>query len=269
MTFKLQHYMNLSLENKTAIICGSTQGIGLAIAVELAALGANCILMARNEIVLKDALKLLPQKNEQVHSYIVADFSNADNVKLVIEDFMKVHTVHILINNTGGPAGGAIVDAKEEDFINTFNQHLICNHILTKAVVPSMKKEGYGRIINIISTSVKIPLHNLGVSNTIRGAVASWAKTMANELGQFNITVNNVLPGATNTGRLQNIIKTNASKKEKEIAEIEKEMQQEIPMKRFGEASEIAAVAAFLASPAASYINGVSIPVDGGRTGAL
>jgi 3-oxoacyl-[acyl-carrier protein] reductase len=261
--------MNLSLKNKTALICGSTQGIGLAIAIELAQLGANCILMARNETSLIEAVKLLSKENGQAHSYLVADFSNAENVKLAIENFMQNNTVHILINNTGGPAGGAIIDAKEEDFINTFNQHLICNHILTKAVVPSMKKESYGRIINIISTSVKIPLNNLGVSNTIRGAVASWAKTMANELGQFNITVNNVLPGATNTGRLQNIIKTNASKKEKEIAEIENEMQKEIPMKRFGEASEIAAVAAFLASPAASYVSGVSIAVDGGRTGSL
>ncbi len=261
--------MNLSLENKTAIICGSTQGIGLAVAMELAQLGANCILMARNETALVEAIKMLPTKNNQEHSYLVADFSNTENVKLVIENFVKVNTVHILINNTGGPAGGAIIDAKEEDFIHTFNQHLICNHILTKAVVPSMKKERYGRIINIISTSVKIPLNNLGVSNTIRGAVASWAKTMANELGQFNITVNNVLPGATNTIRLQNIIKTNATKKVKEIEEIEKEMQQEIPMRRFAEASEIAAVAAFLASPAASYVNGVSIPVDGGRTGSL
>jgi 3-oxoacyl-[acyl-carrier protein] reductase len=261
--------MNLSLENKTAIICGSTQGIGLAIATELAQLGANCILMARNEMVLKELVNLLPQKKGQLHNYLIADFSNAQNVKLIIENFMKTNVVHILINNTGGPAGGAIIDAKEEDFVNTFNQHLICNHILTKAVVPSMKKEGYGRIINIISTSVKIPLNNLGVSNTIRGAVASWAKTMANELGQFNITVNNLLPGATNTGRLQSIIKTNASKKEKEILDIEKEMQQEIPMRRFAEASEIAAVAAFLASPAASYVNGVSIPVDGGRTGSL
>lgn len=261
--------MNLSLENKTAIICGSTQGIGLAVAIELAQLGANCILIARNETTLIDAIKLLPKENSQQHSYLIADFSNSNNVKSIIEDFMKENTVHILINNTGGPAGGAIIDAKEEDFINTFNQHLICNHILTKAVVPSMKKEGYGRIINIISTSVKIPLNNLGVSNTIRGAVASWAKTMANELGQFNITVNNVLPGATNTVRLQNIIKINATKKEKEPVEIEKEMQQEIPMRRFAEASEIAAVAAFLASPAASYVNGVSIPVDGGRTGSL
>ncbi len=269
MTFKLRQYMNLSLENKTAIICGSTQGIGLAVAIELAQLGATCILMARNENALTEAIKLLPKKNEQTHAYLVADFSNIENVTLAIENFMKSNVVHILINNTGGPAGGAIIDAKEEDFINTFNQHLICNHILTKAVVPSMKKEVYGRIINIISTSVKIPLNNLGVSNTIRGAVASWAKTMANELGQFNITVNNVLPGATNTVRLQNIIKTNATKKDKEIVEIEREMQQEIPMRRFAEASEIAAVAAFLASPAASYVNGVSIAVDGGRTGSL
>jgi 3-oxoacyl-[acyl-carrier protein] reductase len=261
--------MNLSLENKSAIICGSTQGIGLAIAVELAQLGATCILMARNETALIEGISLLPKENNQQHSYLVADFSNTENVKLAIGKFMQNNIVHILINNTGGPTGGAIIDAKEEDFVNTFNQHLICNHILTKAVVPSMKKENYGRIINIISTSVKIPLNNLGVSNTIRGAVASWAKTMANELGQFNITVNNVLPGATNTIRLQNIIKTNATKKEKEIIDIEKEMQQEIPMRRFAEASEIAAVAAFLASPAASYVNGVSIPVDGGRTGSL
>jgi 3-oxoacyl-[acyl-carrier protein] reductase len=261
--------MNLSLENKSAIICGSTQGIGLAVAIELAQLGATCILMARNETALIEAISLLPKENNQQHSYLVANFSNSENVKLAIDKFMQNDIVHILINNTGGPTGGAIIDAKEEDFINTFNQHLICNHILTKAVVPSMKKEGYGRIINIISTSVKIPLNNLGVSNTIRGAVASWAKTMANELGQFNITVNNVLPGATNTGRLQNIIKTNASKKEKDIIEIEQEMQQEIPMRRFAEASEIAAVVAFLASPAASYVSGVSIPVDGGRTGSL
>ncbi len=261
--------MNLSLSSKTALICGSTQGIGLATAIELAALGANCILMARNETALIEAVKLLPANTNQQHTILVADFSKPSEVKSVIEKFMKDHSVHILINNTGGPAGGPIVDAKEEEFINTFNQHLICNHILTTAVVPFMKQSGYGRIINIISTSVKIPLKNLGVSNTIRGAVASWAKTMANELGQFNITVNNVLPGATNTTRLKTIIENNATKKATTISEIENELQQEIPMKRFAEASEIAAVVAFLASPAASYVNGVSVPVDGGRTGSI
>ncbi len=168
-----------------------------------------------------------------------------------------------------GLPGGPIATAAEEDFINTFNRHLICNHILAKAVMGSMKEAGYGRIINIISTSVKIPLANLGVSNTIRGAVASWSKTMANELGQFNITVNNVLPGATSTQRLQSIIQNNATKKSSTVDAVEEEMKKEIPMKRFADASEIANVVAFLASPAASYINGVNIPVDGGRTGSM
>jgi 3-oxoacyl-[acyl-carrier protein] reductase len=261
--------MNLSLENKTAVVCGSTQGIGLATAIELSNLGATCVLMARNEESLKEAIEQLNKMYNQQHQYLVADFDKPETVKETIEKFVAKNTVHILINNSGGPAGGPIANAAEEDFINTFNRHLICNHILTKAVMPSMKNAGYGRIINIISTSVKIPLANLGVSNTIRGAVASWSKTMANELGQFNITVNNVLPGATNTQRLQSIIQNNATKKSSSVDAIEEEMKKEIPMKRFADASEIANVVAFLASPAASYINGVNIPVDGGRTGSM
>lgn len=261
--------MNLSLENKTALVCGSTQGIGLASAIELSKLGATCILMARNEASLKDAIKQLDTSNKQQHSYLVADFDKPETVKEVIEKYVSKNPVHILINNSGGPAGGPIATAAEKDFINTFNRHLICNHILAKAVMSSMKVAGYGRIINIISTSVKVPLPNLGVSNTIRGAVASWSKTMANELGQFNITVNNVLPGATSTQRLQSIIKNNANKKSSTVDAVEEEMKKEIPMKRFADASEIANVVAFLASPAASYINGVNIPVDGGRTGSM
>jgi 3-oxoacyl-[acyl-carrier protein] reductase len=261
--------MNLSLENKTAIICGSTQGIGLASAIEIAKLGANCVLMARNEQSLQEAIKQLDTSLNQQHKYLVADFDEPETVREAIENYVVNDPVHILINNSGGPAGGPIVNAKEEDFINTFNRHLICNHILTLAVVPSMKAAGYGRIINVISTSVKIPLNNLGVSNTIRGAVASWSKTMANELGQFNITVNNVLPGATSTGRLKSIIENNANKKSIAIDDIEEEMKKEIPMKRFAEPSEIGNIIAFLASPAASYVNGVNIPVDGGRTGAM
>jgi 3-oxoacyl-[acyl-carrier protein] reductase len=261
--------MNISLLHKTALICGSSQGIGLASAVELALLGANCVLFARNEIALQAAVKQLDTSLGQTHQYLVADFNDVVQVKMVIEKFVHNNPVHILINNSGGPQGGAIIHATEDEFINTFNRHLICNHILTKAIVPSMQAASYGRIINIISTSVKIPLPNLGVSNTIRGAVASWAKTMANELGQFNITVNNVLPGATNTQRLQSIIENNATKKATNIATIEAEMKKEIPAKRFADAAEIASVVAFLASPAASYINGVNIPVDGGRTGSL
>ena len=261
--------MNLSLKEKNAVICGSTQGIGLAIAKELALLGANCTLIARNEEALKKVIPDLDTSLGQRHGFHIADFSKPDEVRTMIEEHVKHHAVHILVNNTGGPPAGMIMDAKEEDFLKAFNQHLICNHILTKAVVPSMKKEGYGRIINIISTTVRIPLKNLGVSNTIRGAVASWAKTMANELGQFNITVNNLLPGNISTQRLASLIGTNAKMANTDADKIEQSMKNEIPMKRFGEPAEIAAVAAFLASPAGSYVSGVSIPVDGGKTGSI
>jgi 3-oxoacyl-[acyl-carrier protein] reductase len=261
--------MNLSLDGKTAIVCGSTQGIGLAIAEELALMGANCILLARNENALRDAVAMLDTTNRQLHSFAVADFSNPDQVRETIEGIVAANTIHILINNTGGPPAGPITDAVPEQFLITFNQHLISNHILAQAVIPGMKSAGYGRIVNIISTSVKIPLKNLGVSNTIRGAVASWAKTLSLEVGQFNITVNNVLPGFTRTQRLTAIVSSTAARKNAPEDVVEEEMQQEVPMKRFAEPAEVANVAAFLASPAASYVNGVSIPVDGGRTGSI
>lgn len=261
--------MNLSLEGKYAMICGSTQGIGLAIAEELALLGANCTLIARNEEALKSAVHNLDIALRQQHNYLVADFSKPDEVKSVIKSHTGSTQVHILINNTGGPPVGAITEAREEDFLNAFNQHLICNHILAKAVIPFMKKESYGRIINIISISVKIPLKNLGVSNTIRWAVASWSKTMANELGQFNITVNNILPGYTKTQRLDGMLEASAAKLNIEKEKLQKEMEKDIPLQRFADPEEIASVAAFIASPAASYVNGASIVVDGGRTGAI
>jgi 3-oxoacyl-[acyl-carrier protein] reductase len=261
--------MNTSLTGKTAVVCGSTQGIGLAIAEELALLGATCILLARNETSLKEAVSRLHSDEQQNHTYHVADFSKPEDVRTAIEEIVAKTNVHILINNSGGPKAGAIIDAHEDDFVKGFSQHIVCNQILTKAVVPGMKKEGYGRIINIISTSVKIPLNNLGVSNTIRAAVASWAKTMSNELGQFNITVNNILPGYTKTARLDSLIEGVVKAKNSNTETIEKEMEKDIPMKRFGEASEIAAVAAFLATPAASYVTGTSIRVDGGRTGSI
>lgn len=261
--------MNLSLEGKSAIICGSSQGIGYAIAEELALMGANCILLARNEDNLKLAVSQLDIAIRQSHVYHVVDFNNQKATKQLIQQITSQQTVHILVNNSGGPAAGPIVEATEEQFLTAFNQHLVINHLLTKAVMDGMKRAGYGRIINIISTSVKIPLKNLGVSNTIRGAVASWAKTMANELGSYGITVNNVLPGLTTTGRLTSLIETTARKTKLSEEEVAKTMMEEVPARRFGEPGEIAAMAAFLASPAASYINGVSIPVDGGRTGSI
>jgi 3-oxoacyl-[acyl-carrier protein] reductase len=261
--------MHLSLEGKNAVICGSTQGIGLAIAEELAMLGANCTLLARNEEALKTAVKTLDIALRQQHNYLVANFSKPNEVKQVIEQHVQKQPVHILINNTGGPPPGSVLDATEDAFLQAFNQHLIVNQVLAQAVIPSMKQAGYGRIINVISTSIRIPITNLAVSGTVRGAVAMWSKILANEVGQFNITVNNILPGLTKTQRLESLIQNNAQKRNVSPDVIEQEMKQEIPMKRFGEAAELAAVAAFLASPAASYVNGVSIPVDGGKTGSL
>lgn len=262
--------MNLDLKNKQAIVCGSTQGIGKAVALELANLGASVTLIARNEESLKKTKQELSTQHGQLHSYICADFSKPDELKTLIESYLQRQPiVHVLVNNTGGPPAGPIANAKPEEFLSAFNNHLICNHILTQACAEGMKNAKYGRVINIISTSVKLPLANLGVSNTIRAAVANWSKTMANELGKFNITVNNVLPGATATTRLQSIIETKASKTGHATDEISKEMIAEIPMGRFAEATEIANAVAFLASPAASYINGINLPVDGGRTGCL
>lgn len=262
--------MNIDLKNKKALVCGSTQGIGKAVAIELANLGASVTLVARNEQALKDTKAGLKTEAGQQHSYLCVDFADHHKLKELLDAFMlRNGQVHILVNNTGGPPGGPIVNAKVEEFVSAFNNHLICNHILAQACIDGMKSAGYGRIINIISTSVKQPLPNLGVSNTIRAAVGNWAKTLANELGQFNITVNNVLPGATNTQRLAGIIQSNATKNHLEIEAVKGKMLHEIPMGRFAEAGEIAAAVAFLASPAASYINGINLPVDGGRTGNL
>ena len=262
--------MNLNLKGKTAMVCGSTQGIGKAAAIELANLGASIVLVSRNEEKLAAVKKELDTSLGQQHHYIKADFSFPPELRLIVEDYIELNgPVHILVNNTGGPAAGLAIDAKPEEFTHAFSNHLICNHILVKAVVDGMKKEGYGRIINIISTSVKQPLSGLGVSNTIRGAVANWAKTLANELGQFNITVNNVLPGATDTIRLQSIIENKASKTGQSVEDVSQIMANQVPMKRIAKPEEIANAVAFLASPAASYINGINVHVDGGRTGCL
>ena len=258
------------LINKTALVCGSTQGIGREAALRLAKMGATIILLARNEQRLKEVLGELPAEHHQKHSYLVADFSNPQSLKdTIVKIIDQGVIVNILVNNTGGPKSGPIKDAGAEEFINAFNQHLICNHILVQAVCPGMIASGYGRIINVISTSVKQPLPNLGVSNTIRGAVASWSKTLANELGQYGITVNNVLPGATNTSRLHGIAEAKSEKTGESVSAIFAEMAGESPMKRIAQAEEIAAAIAFLASPDASYINGVNLPVDGGRTKSL
>lgn len=259
--------MNIDLSNKKAIVCGSTQGIGRATAIQLASSGASLILVSRNEESLRNVLRELPATKKQSHNIIVADFSDPESLKKKIHNFSSENPpVHILVNNTGGPKAGEAVSADTSEFIQAFSNHLICNQILVQSVVEGMKKEKYGRIINIISTSVKQPIKGLGVSNTVRGAVAGWSKTLSAELGRFGITVNNVLPGATNTERLKAIFKNKAEASGRNLEEIISEGISEIPAGRFAEPSEIAFAVTFLASEYAGYINGINLPVDGGRT---
>lgn len=260
----------MQLSGKIAVVCGSTQGIGKAVAMQLAEMGAQIVLVARNEDKLKMVQAELPIPDQQKHNYLSVDFNDYRLLQDVLQQWIKAgNRADILVNNTGGPKGGPILDANIMEFLDAFQQHLVCNHVLVQSLVPGMKQNGGGRIINIISTSVKQPLPGLGVSNTIRGAVGNWSKTLANELGQFNITVNNVLPGATNTIRLQSIAEVKAQKTGANTTAILEEMAEESPMNRIAQPSEIAAAVAFLASPAASYINGINIPVDGGRTKVL
>lgn len=263
--------MNLSLAGKRALVCGSTQGIGRACAMELAQLGASITLLARNPEALERVRKELPAANGQRHSVLVADFADPASVKRAIESDLAANPAgyHVLVNNTGGPPGGRAIDAKVDEYETAFRMHIVCGQVLVAAVVPGMRAAKYGRIINIISTSVKAPIPNLGVSNTIRGAVAQWAKTLASELGPDHITVNNVLPGFTDTDRLGALIRARAERTKSTAEAVAEEMRKTIPMGRFGSAEEIAAAVAFLASPAASYISGINVPVDGGRTPGL
>ena len=262
--------MDTNLSGRRAVVCGSSQGIGRAIAIELAALGADITLMARNAERMESVAAELDSDSGQKHETIVADFSEPAQVKLGIDQFVNANkTADILINNTGGPPGGTAIEANVNEFLTAFNCHLVCNQLLTQALVPGMKEKKFGRIINIISTSVKQPIKGLGVSNTIRGAVANWAKTLANELGPFGITVNNVLPGTTQTARLDQIIEAKSKKTGQSVEEVTSQFLSAVPAGRFAGADEIGSVAAFLASPAAGYINGINLPVDGGRTACL
>ena len=262
--------MNIELKGKRALVCGSTQGIGKAAALKLAACGASITLAARNEDSLQLVINELEANDEQAHSFICADFDSSEVLIKKVTDFINENSpIHILVNNTGGPAPGPVLDAVPEEYIEGFNRHLINNHNLAKVLIPGMKAVSYGRIINIISTSVKQPIPDLGVSNTIRGAVASWAKTLAAEVGRFGITVNNILPGFTDTARLRSLIKNIAQEKGQSIAEVTKAMKDSTPAGRFANADETASAVVFLAAPQAAYINGINLPVDGGRTQSL
>jgi 3-oxoacyl-[acyl-carrier protein] reductase len=262
--------MQLDLSGRHALVCGASQGIGRACAVELALLGANVTVLARRAEVLAEVVDNLPRTGDaQRHDLLVADAGDIDSLRERVAALVAAAPVHILVNNSGGPPPGSIADATTADFLDAFGKHLLANHTLAQVVIPGMRDAGWGRIVNIISTSVKEPIPGIGVSNTTRGAVASWAKTLAGELARSGITVNNVLPGSTHTPRIEQIVRVRAQKSGREEAEVAREMAAEIPMGRFADPAETAAAVAFLASPAASYITGVSLPVDGGRMRSL
>ncbi|MDB5229444.1 MAG: family NAD(P)-dependent oxidoreductase [Chitinophagaceae bacterium] len=262
--------MNLNLENKTALICGGSQGLGFASAKELALLGATVILVSRNAEKLAAAVRELAVNHNQRHQYLAMDLSDPVNTKKIISDFLlKNNIIHILVNNAGGPPSASLLETDAEEIEKSFRTHLISSHILVQLLVPGMKQAGYGRIINIVSTSVKQPINGLGISNTVRAAVANWAKTLANEIAQFGITVNNVLPGYTNTDRLEYLFAKQAKDAGVTKEDILKRTTSAIPAQRLGEPEEFGAAVAFLCSPAAAYINGINLPVDGGRTGSL
>lgn len=261
--------LEINLKPYHALVCGASKGIGRACAMALADAGACVTALARTESELSELIGKLPGSPHQKHHYLVVDLNDPIQLDHKLHALTLDHAYQILINNTGGPAAGPAHKASSEEFRSAFEQHLICNHLLVQKLLPSMKSAAYGRIVNIISTSVKQPLDNLGVSNTVRAAVANWAKTLANELAPYHITVNNVLPGATQTERLQNIIAHEAKSKNLELLEVENRMKSAIPAGRFGQPAEIAAAVAFLCSPLASYITGINLPVDGGRTKCL
>lgn len=258
----------IDLTKKTALVCGASKGIGKAIAEKLAEANANIILLARTEEKLIETAKNL--KGNGNHIFISSDIANLELIKVKINEYIsKNGNIHILINNTGGPKAGPIEKAESDEFIEAFKNHVLSCSELSKLVLDGMKQENYGRIINIISTSVKIPIPNLGVSNTIRAAVASWSKTLSLEVAKFGITVNNVLPGYTETERLDILIENAAKNQNKTKEQVIDDWKNTIPSRRFASPEEIANAALFLASPLASYINGINLPVDGGRTGCL
>ncbi|RMH21954.1 MAG: SDR family oxidoreductase [Acidobacteria bacterium] len=253
------------LSGRHALVCGGSAGIGRAAALALAERGARVTALARSRDALERLTGELRQAGAPEARYLAADHDDRPALEARVRDFLARHgPVHVLVNNSGGPPPGPILEASAEDFLHAFGRHLLASHLLVRLILPGMVEDGYGRIINVISTSVREPLPGLGVSNAIRGAVASWAKTLARELPAA-VTINNLLPGFTDTERLAALAERLAAGRGTTPEQVRQEWIASVPAGRIGRPEELGWVVAFLASPAASYVRGVSLPVDGGR----
>lgn len=257
--------MDLDLSHRHALVCGASEGIGRAAAHELALLGADVTVLSRRRQALQAVVDALPRSAAQRHRVLAADMTERDALRAATARLADDAPVHILVNNTGGPPGGPALEAGEPAFLDAFGRHLLAGQALVQALVPGMRAAGWGRIVNVVSTSVYEPIAGLGVSNTIRGAVAGWAKTLSRELAPHGITVNNVLPGYTDTARIDQILRERSASSGRTREEVLATMLASVPVGRMASPGETGGVIAFLCSPAAAYVNGVSLAVDGGR----
>jgi len=252
------------LSGKRALVCGASRGIGRATALALAARGASVALLARDAEGLGRVAEAIAARGGSAE-VVPADLDDRDGLAATLSTRLAAGgPVHIWVNNTGGPPSGPLLNAPEAAFQAAFGRHVLAPQRILSALLPGMRAAGYGRIVNILSTSVREPIDNLGVSNLVRAAVAAWAKTLSRELPP-GVTINNILPGYTDTERLGELATAAAARGNRTADAVRADWQAQVPEGRLGHPDELAAVVAFLCSPAASYVRGVSLPVDGGR----